>query len=84
MYGKTKQVTVLLLFLFFFWLQESCDYLDRGQPTSSFSRKGPSTIQKIKEALGFMRNQHFEVAPQAIMVPWLEIQLGDEGKGSAL
>ncbi|ELV12097.1 Transcription elongation factor SPT6 [Tupaia chinensis] len=41
--------------------QESCDYLDRGQPTSSFSRKGPSTIQKIKEALGFMRNQHFEV-----------------------
>uniref|UniRef100_A0A452G210 Transcription elongation factor SPT6 n=1 Tax=Capra hircus TaxID=9925 RepID=A0A452G210_CAPHI len=42
-------------------LQESCDYLDRGQPTSSFSRKGPSTIQKIKEALGFMRNQHFEV-----------------------
>ncbi|KAF4012148.1 hypothetical protein G4228_003879 [Cervus hanglu yarkandensis] len=44
-------------------LQESCDYLDRGQPTSSFSRKGPSTIQKIKEALGFMRNQHFEVVP---------------------
>ncbi|XP_032176877.1 transcription elongation factor SPT6 isoform X2 [Mustela erminea] len=42
-------------------LQESCDYLDRGQPSSSFSRKGPSTIQKIKEALGFMRNQHFEV-----------------------
>uniref|UniRef100_A0A452QK89 Transcription elongation factor SPT6 n=1 Tax=Ursus americanus TaxID=9643 RepID=A0A452QK89_URSAM len=42
-------------------LQECCDYLDRGQPTSSFSRKGPSTIQKIKEALGFMRNQHFEV-----------------------
>uniref|UniRef100_A0A9L0RLX3 Transcription elongation factor SPT6 n=1 Tax=Equus caballus TaxID=9796 RepID=A0A9L0RLX3_HORSE len=42
-------------------LQESCDYLDRGQPTSTFSRKGPSTIQKIKEALGFMRNQHFEV-----------------------
>uniref|UniRef100_A0A2K6JWM4 Transcription elongation factor SPT6 n=2 Tax=Rhinopithecus TaxID=542827 RepID=A0A2K6JWM4_RHIBE len=42
-------------------LQESCDYLDRGQPASSFSRKGPSTIQKIKEALGFMRNQHFEV-----------------------
>lgn len=23
-----------------------------------------------------MRNQHFEVAPQAVMVPWLEIQLG--------
>lgn len=42
-------------------LQDSCDYLDRGQPTSSFSRKGPSTVQKIKEALGFMRNQHFEV-----------------------
>ncbi|XP_029401986.1 transcription elongation factor SPT6 [Mus pahari] len=40
---------------------DSCDYLDRGQPTSSFSRKGPSTVQKIKEALGFMRNQHFEV-----------------------
>lgn len=48
-------------------LQESCDYLDRGQPTSSFSRKGPSTIQKIKEALGFMRNQHFEVVPQALV-----------------
>ncbi|KFU87702.1 Transcription elongation factor SPT6, partial [Chaetura pelagica] len=42
-------------------LQESCDYLDRGQASSSFSRKGPSTIQKIKEALNFMRNQHFEV-----------------------
>ncbi|NWU29488.1 SPT6H factor, partial [Dyaphorophyia castanea] len=41
-------------------LQESSDYLDRGQ-ASSFSRKGPSTIQKIKEALNFMRNQHFEV-----------------------
>ncbi|XP_061104360.1 transcription elongation factor SPT6 [Conger conger] len=41
-------------------MQESTDYLDRGQ-TSSFSRKGPSTIQKIKEALNFMRNQHFEV-----------------------
>eukprot|EP00069_Balaena_mysticetus_P000124 bmy_00116T0 len=57
-------------------LQESCDYLDRGQPTSSFSRKGPSTIQKIKEALGFMRNQHFEVAPQALVAHWLELQLG--------
>uniref|UniRef100_U3I284 Transcription elongation factor SPT6 n=1 Tax=Anas platyrhynchos platyrhynchos TaxID=8840 RepID=U3I284_ANAPP len=42
-------------------LQESSDYLDRGQAASSFSRKGPSTIQKIKEALNFMRNQHFEV-----------------------
>uniref|UniRef100_A0A674IU39 SPT6 homolog, histone chaperone and transcription elongation factor n=1 Tax=Terrapene triunguis TaxID=2587831 RepID=A0A674IU39_9SAUR len=42
-------------------LQESSDYLDRGQTSSSFSRKGPSTIQKIKEALNFMRNQHFEV-----------------------
>uniref|UniRef100_A0A670JS76 SPT6 homolog, histone chaperone and transcription elongation factor n=1 Tax=Podarcis muralis TaxID=64176 RepID=A0A670JS76_PODMU len=42
-------------------LQESADYLDRGQASSSFSRKGPSTIQKIKEALNFMRNQHFEV-----------------------
>ncbi|XP_070591606.1 LOW QUALITY PROTEIN: transcription elongation factor SPT6 [Erythrolamprus reginae] len=42
-------------------LQESSDYLDRGQSSSSFSRKGPSTIQKIKEALNFMRNQHFEV-----------------------
>uniref|UniRef100_A0A8C9R3L7 Transcription elongation factor SPT6 n=1 Tax=Scleropages formosus TaxID=113540 RepID=A0A8C9R3L7_SCLFO len=41
-------------------MQESVDYLDRGT-TSSFSRKGPSTIQKIKEALNFMRNQHFEV-----------------------
>lgn len=45
-----------------FLSQESCDYLDRGQ-ASSFSRKGPSTIQKIKEALNFMRNQHFEVPP---------------------
>uniref|UniRef100_A0A8C5RCP7 SPT6 homolog, histone chaperone and transcription elongation factor n=1 Tax=Laticauda laticaudata TaxID=8630 RepID=A0A8C5RCP7_LATLA len=43
-------------------LQESSDYLDRNQSSSSsFSRKGPSTIQKIKEALNFMRNQHFEV-----------------------
>uniref|UniRef100_A0A803TVC8 SPT6 homolog, histone chaperone and transcription elongation factor n=2 Tax=Anolis carolinensis TaxID=28377 RepID=A0A803TVC8_ANOCA len=42
-------------------LQEGLEYLDRGQATSSFSRKGPSTIQKIKEALNFMRNQHFEV-----------------------
>ncbi|KAM3854892.1 LOW QUALITY PROTEIN: transcription elongation factor SPT6 [Vipera latastei] len=42
-------------------LQESSDYLDHGQSSSSFSRKGPSTIQKIKEALNFMRNQHFEV-----------------------
>ncbi|EOB08431.1 Transcription elongation factor SPT6, partial [Anas platyrhynchos] len=41
--------------------RESSDYLDRGQAASSFSRKGPSTIQKIKEALNFMRNQHFEV-----------------------
>ncbi|NXX65199.1 SPT6H factor, partial [Spizella passerina] len=41
-------------------LQETSDYLDRGQ-ASSFGRKGPSTIQKIKEALNFMRNQHFEV-----------------------
>ncbi|CAB1347925.1 unnamed protein product [Coregonus sp. 'balchen'] len=41
-------------------MQENADYLDRG-PTTSFSRKGPSTIQKIKEALNFMRNQHFEV-----------------------
>nr|XP_014354517.1 PREDICTED: transcription elongation factor SPT6 isoform X2 [Latimeria chalumnae] len=42
-------------------LQESSDYLDRGPGSSNFSRKGPSTIQKIKEALNFMRNQHFEV-----------------------
>uniref|UniRef100_A0A4W3JZH9 SPT6 homolog, histone chaperone and transcription elongation factor n=1 Tax=Callorhinchus milii TaxID=7868 RepID=A0A4W3JZH9_CALMI len=42
-------------------LQESSDYLERGQGVSNFSRKGPSTIQKIKEALNFMRNQHFEV-----------------------
>ncbi|CAB1348966.1 unnamed protein product [Coregonus sp. 'balchen'] len=32
-----------------------------SSPTTTFSRKGPSTIQKIKEALNFMRNQHFEV-----------------------
>uniref|UniRef100_A0A671S3D1 Transcription elongation factor SPT6-like n=1 Tax=Sinocyclocheilus anshuiensis TaxID=1608454 RepID=A0A671S3D1_9TELE len=38
----------------------STDYLDRGT-TTNFSRKGPSTIAKIKEALNFMRNQHFEV-----------------------
>uniref|UniRef100_A0A674DZC1 SPT6 homolog, histone chaperone and transcription elongation factor n=1 Tax=Salmo trutta TaxID=8032 RepID=A0A674DZC1_SALTR len=41
-------------------MQESTDYLDRGT-TTNFSRKGPSTIAKIKEALNFMRNQHFEV-----------------------
>uniref|UniRef100_A0A8C7N0I6 Transcription elongation factor SPT6 n=1 Tax=Oncorhynchus kisutch TaxID=8019 RepID=A0A8C7N0I6_ONCKI len=41
-------------------MQESTDYLDRGA-TTNFSRKGPSTIAKIKEALNFMRNQHFEV-----------------------
>ncbi|CAL8352830.1 unnamed protein product [Lota lota] len=41
-------------------VQEDTDYLERG-PTSNFSRKGPSMIQKIKEALNFMRNQHFEV-----------------------
>lgn len=40
--------------------QESTDYLDRGT-TTNFSRKGPSTIAKIKEALNFMRNQQFEV-----------------------
>uniref|UniRef100_H0X665 SPT6 homolog, histone chaperone and transcription elongation factor n=1 Tax=Otolemur garnettii TaxID=30611 RepID=H0X665_OTOGA len=57
-------------------LQESCDYLDRGQPTSSFSRKGPSTIQKIKEALGFMRNQHFEVASHTPVIRSLEMWLG--------
>ncbi|GCB62536.1 hypothetical protein scyTo_0000044, partial [Scyliorhinus torazame] len=42
-------------------LQESSEYLERGQGVSNFSRKGPATIQKIKEALNFMRNQHFEV-----------------------
>lgn len=42
-------------------LQESSEYLERGQGISNFSRKGPATIQKIKEALNFMRNQHFEV-----------------------
>lgn len=31
-----------------------------------------------------MRNQHFEVAPQALVADWLEIQLRDEGKGSFL
>uniref|UniRef100_A0A674NP27 SPT6 homolog, histone chaperone and transcription elongation factor n=1 Tax=Takifugu rubripes TaxID=31033 RepID=A0A674NP27_TAKRU len=41
-------------------MQESTDYLDRGT-TTNFSRKGPSTIAKIKEALNFMRNQLFEV-----------------------
>lgn len=41
-------------------VQESTDYLDRGT-TTNFSRKGPSTIAKIKEALNFMRNQLFEV-----------------------
>uniref|UniRef100_A0A8B9HYD8 SPT6 homolog, histone chaperone and transcription elongation factor n=1 Tax=Astyanax mexicanus TaxID=7994 RepID=A0A8B9HYD8_ASTMX len=41
-------------------MQESTDYLDRGT-TTNFSRRGPSTIAKIKEALNFMRNQHFEV-----------------------
>lgn len=41
-------------------IQESTDYLDRGT-TTNFSRKGPSTIAKIKEALNFMRNQLFEV-----------------------
>uniref|UniRef100_A0A674C8N9 SPT6 homolog, histone chaperone and transcription elongation factor n=1 Tax=Salmo trutta TaxID=8032 RepID=A0A674C8N9_SALTR len=41
-------------------MQENADYLDRG-PATTFSRKGPSTIQKIKEALNLMRNQHFEV-----------------------
>ncbi|XP_069767322.1 transcription elongation factor SPT6 isoform X2 [Narcine bancroftii] len=42
-------------------LQESSEYLERGQGISNFSRKGPATIQKIKEALNFLRNQHFEV-----------------------
>ncbi|KAM4627878.1 transcription elongation factor SPT6-like [Polymixia lowei] len=41
-------------------MQENTDYLERG-PATNFSRKGPSMIQKIKEALNFMRNQHFEV-----------------------
>uniref|UniRef100_A0A8C5F9L4 SPT6 homolog, histone chaperone and transcription elongation factor n=1 Tax=Gadus morhua TaxID=8049 RepID=A0A8C5F9L4_GADMO len=39
---------------------QDTDYLERG-PTTNFSRKGPSMIAKIKEALNFMRNQHFEV-----------------------
>ncbi|PKU37528.1 transcription elongation factor spt6 [Limosa lapponica baueri] len=51
-------------------LQESSDYLDRGQASSSFSRKGPSTIQKIKEALNFMRNQHFEALVTFEMCLW--------------
>uniref|UniRef100_UPI0034C6DEEA SPT6 n=1 Tax=Homo sapiens TaxID=9606 RepID=UPI0034C6DEEA len=45
-------------------LEEEADWIYRNAfatPTISLSRKGPSTIQKIKEALGFMRNQHFEV-----------------------
>lgn len=46
--------------LLFDIIQESTDYLDRGT-TTNFSRKGPSTIAKIKEALNFMRNQLFEV-----------------------
>ncbi|XP_029922869.1 transcription elongation factor SPT6 [Myripristis murdjan] len=41
-------------------MQENTDYLERG-PATNFSKKGPSMIQKIKEALNFMRNQHFEV-----------------------
>ncbi|KAM3875493.1 transcription elongation factor SPT6-like [Diretmus argenteus] len=41
-------------------MQENADYLERG-PTTNFSKKGPSMIQKIKEALNFTRNQHFEV-----------------------
>ncbi|XP_069471429.1 transcription elongation factor SPT6 [Ambystoma mexicanum] len=41
--------------------QETMDFMDRGQVTTNFSRKGPSTIQKIKESLVFMRNQHLEV-----------------------
>ena len=49
--------------LLFCHLQESTDYLDRGT-TTNFSRKGPSTIAKIKEALNFMRNQQFEVQLQ--------------------
>lgn len=48
------------LLLFSVPQQESTDYLDRGT-TTNFSRKGPSTIAKIKEALNFMRNQQFEV-----------------------
>lgn len=47
-------------YILFVPIQESTDYLDRGT-TTNFSRKGPSTIAKIKEALNFMRNQLFEV-----------------------
>lgn len=50
-------------YLLFGPMQESTDYLDRGT-TTNFSRKGPSTIAKIKEALNFMRNQLFEVKAQ--------------------
>lgn len=50
----------LFYFCFLCSEQESTDYLDRGT-TTNFSRKGPSTIAKIKEALNFMRNQQFEV-----------------------
>lgn len=52
--------------------QESTDYLDRGT-TTNFSRKGPSTIAKIKEALNFMRNQQFEVLrafPSSVSFVW--------------
>ncbi|XP_051786507.1 transcription elongation factor SPT6 [Erpetoichthys calabaricus] len=42
-------------------IQDSLDYLERGSSGSNFSRKGPSTIQKIKEALNFMKVQQFEV-----------------------
>lgn len=61
--GKThREFPKRLMIWGFFWFpkQESTDYLDRGT-TTNFSRKGPSTIAKIKEALNFMRNQQFEV-----------------------
>uniref|UniRef100_A0A671S4F0 Transcription elongation factor SPT6-like n=1 Tax=Sinocyclocheilus anshuiensis TaxID=1608454 RepID=A0A671S4F0_9TELE len=55
--NEIRSTDILPIYLSF---AESTDYLDRGT-TTNFSRKGPSTIAKIKEALNFMRNQHFEV-----------------------
>ncbi|XP_076154074.1 transcription elongation factor SPT6 [Alosa pseudoharengus] len=41
-------------------MQDSTDYLNPGS-NPTFSYKQPQTVSKIKEALNFMRNQHFEV-----------------------
>lgn len=59
-YNASGETGVFRPYFLFVPVQESTDYLDRGT-TTNFSRKGPSTIAKIKEALNFMRNQLFEV-----------------------